>query len=258
MGETQPAGRQAAERREVTARPFRVASPAVAVALGALGLVLLAAWVPLTFLTRDLQVSRDGAAAAFVAACGLLGILVARRQPRNPEGWLLLGLAVAGIGLLDCGLYAVLDYHMHHGRLPLGETAVFIKGTIGPPLIFLFALVILLFPDGRLTRRWTWVLWAYLVLVVVVTAGFVANEAGTIAGRRIQVDVNGAYSGRAARPASSRRSRLSREPDSSLPRCSGPRSSPARSSAGGAPPATGASSSNGSPAAQSSPWPASR
>src|SRR5271169_1475956 len=90
MGEAHPAGRQAAE---VTARPFRVASRAVAVALGALGLVLLAAWVALTFLTRDLQVSRDGAAAVFVVACGLLGMLVARHQPHNPEGWLLLGLA---------------------------------------------------------------------------------------------------------------------------------------------------------------------
>ena len=192
MGQAQPAGRHAAE---VTARPFRVASRAVAVALGALGLVLLAAWVALTFLTRDLQVSRDGAAAVFVVACGLLGMLVARHQPRNPEGWLLLGLAVAGIALVDCGLYAVLDYRMHHGRLPLGELAVVFRGTIGPPLIFLFALVILLFPDGRLTRRWKWVLWAYLAVVVVVTAGFGANEAGTVAGQRIQVDVNGSYSG---------------------------------------------------------------
>jgi hypothetical protein len=189
VGEAQPAGRQTAE---VTVSRFRVAA---AVGVGALGVVLLAAWVALTFLTRDLQVSRDGAAAVFVVGCGLLGMLVACRQPRNPEGWLLLGLAVAGIALVDCGLYAVLDYHMHHGRLPLGELAVVVRGTIGPPLIFLFALVILLFPDGRLTRRWKWVLWGYLVVVVVVTAGFGASEAGTVAGQRIQVDVNGSYSG---------------------------------------------------------------
>jgi hypothetical protein len=46
------------------------------------------------------------------------------------------------------GLYAVLDYHRRHGRLPLGETAVFARGSIGPPLLFVVALVILLFPDG--------------------------------------------------------------------------------------------------------------
>jgi signal transduction histidine kinase len=102
---------------------------------------------------------------------------------------------VGAMVVLDSGLYAVLDYRIHHGRLPLGEIAVLVKGAIGTPLIFVFALVILLFPDGRLTRRWTWVLWAYLVLVVVVTVGFAASEAGTIAGRHIQVDVNGGYSG---------------------------------------------------------------
>ena len=72
---------------------------------------------------------------------------------------------------------------------------MFLRGTVATPLVFLFPLVVLLFPDGRLTRRWTWMLWSYLVLVVVVTAGLAANEAGTIAGQHIQVDLNGTYSG---------------------------------------------------------------
>jgi hypothetical protein len=127
--------------------------------------------------------------------CGSLGLLVARRQPRNPEGWLLLGLALGAIAVLDSGLYAVLDYHLHGGRLPLGKTAVFIKDVMGQTVVLLFPLVILLFPDGRLTRRWTRVLRAYLVLVVVLTFGNVANETGTIVGRRVQVDLSGAYSG---------------------------------------------------------------
>jgi len=36
---------------------------------------------------------------------------------------------------------------------------VFIKDTMGAVLL-LFPLVILLFPEGRLTRRRTWVLWS--------------------------------------------------------------------------------------------------
>ena len=174
---------------------LRVASPVTAVLLGTLGLALLAAWVPLTCLTGDVQVSRDGAAVVLAVGTGLLGLLVARRQPGNPEGWLLLGLAASFIAVVDSGLYAVLDYRMHHGRLPLGETAVFIRGGIGPPLLFVFALVILLFPDGRLPRRWTWVLWLYLAVAVVATAGLAAGEAGSIAGQHIQVDVNGNYTG---------------------------------------------------------------
>jgi len=182
---------------KVTAHDGRVASP-MAVLLAALGLVLAAAWVLLTSLTGDLQASRDGAAFFFALACGLLGMLVVRRQPRNPEGWLLLGPAVWVMVVLDSGLYAVFDYRIHHGHLPLGYTAVLLRGTIGDPLVFVFALVILLFPVGRLTRRWKWVLWAYLFLVVVATVGLAANEVGTIAGQHIQVDLNGTYSGPSA------------------------------------------------------------
>ena len=103
-----------------------------AVLLGVLGLALIAAWVFLTYLTGDLQASRDGAAPVFAVLGGLVGMVVARRQPRNPEGWLLLSLAVAVLAVVDSGLYAVLDYRVRHGRLPLGETAVFIKDTAGP------------------------------------------------------------------------------------------------------------------------------
>jgi hypothetical protein len=180
---------------EVTRSRFRLAAPVTAVILGALGLALIAAWVLLICLTRDLRASKNGLAPAFALACGLLGVLVARRQPRNPEGWLLLSLGIVVITVFDSGLYAVLDYRMHQGQLPLGETAVFIQGTLGRPLFFLLPLVILLFPDGRLTRRWAWVLWSYLLLVVVLMAGIVANEVGTLAGRQIQVDLTGAYSG---------------------------------------------------------------
>jgi hypothetical protein len=169
--------------------------PVTAALLGMLGLALIAAWVMLTYLTGDLQVSRDGAAPVLAVLAGLLGMLVARRQPRNPEGWLLLGLSVADLVVVDSGLYAVLDYRVHHGQLPLGEAAVFIKDTAGTPLICVFALVILLFPDGRLTRRWAWVLWSYLAVVGVAAVGVLAGEAGALAGQHIQVDVNGGYSG---------------------------------------------------------------
>ena len=167
----------------------------MAAGLGGLGLALVAAWALLTYVTGDVQASRDGAAVAFGVGCGLLGLLVARRQPRNPEGWLLLGLAIWVFAVVDAGLYAVLDYRLHDGRLPLGEAAVFLKGAAGTPLILVFGLVVLLFPDGRLTRPWAWVLWVYLALVTVATVGVAANEAGTLAGQHIQVDVYGGYSG---------------------------------------------------------------
>jgi hypothetical protein len=172
-----------------------VASP-MTVLPGALGLALIAAWVPLTYLTGDLRASRDGAALAFALACGLLGMLVAQRQPRNPEGWLLLGPAVCAMAVLDSGLYAVLDYRMHHGRLPLGETAVLLKGAIGTSLIFLIAPVILVFPDGRLTLRWNGCCGRIWSLSWSSRSALSPTRAGAIAGRHIQVDVKGDTRGR--------------------------------------------------------------
>jgi hypothetical protein len=122
-------------------------------------------------------------------------MLVAWRQPRNPEGWLLLGAAVGFFAVLDSGLYAVLDYRVHHGRLPLGEIAVIGRDSIGLPLIFCFGLIILLFPDGQLTRGWNWVLRLYLVFTVAGTVGYVAAAAGAVAGQHIQVNLNGQYAG---------------------------------------------------------------
>jgi hypothetical protein len=188
-------GGQAPQTTDAPARRVRPASPATAMVLGALGLALIAAWVILTYLTRDLRASKEGLAPVFALACGLLGVLVARRQPWNPEGWLLLGLGIVVITVFDSGLYAVLDYRRHQGQLPLGQIAVFLQGTAGRLLFFLFPLVILLFPDGRLTRRWAWVLWSYVLLVAVLMASLMAYEVGALAGRHIQVDLNGAYSG---------------------------------------------------------------
>jgi hypothetical protein len=194
VGEAPASQRPAASAHGARHR-FRLAAPAAAAALGALGLVLIAAWALLAALTGDMQAGRDGAAPAFALACGLVGMLVARRQPGNPEGWLLLGPALGALAVVDCGLYAVLDYHVHHGVLPLGVAAVLVKDVLGTPLIFIFPLAVLLFPDGQLTRRWTVVLWVYLAVVTVATAGAVAGEAGTLAGRPIRVDVNGGYAG---------------------------------------------------------------
>jgi hypothetical protein len=136
------------------------------------------------------------------------------------------------VGLMvtvDSGLYAVLDYRVHHGQLPLGEIAVFLRGTIATPLILVFPLVILLFPDGRLTRRWKWMLWLYVVLVVAIAAGSGANEAGTITGQHIQVDLTGTYSGPGGTTGGLGALLAAAGPGWSWSRCFGSRSRPARS-----------------------------
>jgi hypothetical protein len=92
-----------------------------------------------------------------------VGVVVGRRQPRNPMGWVLVGIALAvNLGSAGPG-YAWLDYGVHGGRLPLGPLAVFLSGA----WVYLFLLVplaVLFFPDGRLGAAWRWPLRAYLAL----------------------------------------------------------------------------------------------
>jgi hypothetical protein len=157
-------------RRPAGAR-FRRPSPATwAGLLGGLVALSAAALLPLFLLTHE----RTDVVTPLVIGlpAGAVGVLVARRQPRNPLGWLFLGITACLLLGTDGGLYAVLDYRL--GRsLPFGPVGLVLYQLWGPG-IFLFGLVILLFPDGRLPSAW-WrrMLWGYVALYafVVVTLG---------------------------------------------------------------------------------------
>jgi hypothetical protein len=90
----------------VTGRRFRLVSPATANVLAILGAALLIAAVPLTVVNRTLADPRGGAIIPVIIASGAVGLVVARRQPRNPVGSILLGFAVL-MAASDCaGAYA--------------------------------------------------------------------------------------------------------------------------------------------------------
>ncbi|MGH3270314.1 MAG: hypothetical protein ACRDN1_14855 [Trebonia sp.] len=83
-----------------------------------------------------------------------VGTLVAARRPRNPMGWLMLGcgffFSTQAIGTA----YAVVDYRLHHGTLPLGRLAVVLQPGWAMGMVFVAGLL-WLFPDGRLpSGRW--------------------------------------------------------------------------------------------------------
>jgi hypothetical protein len=129
---------------------LRWVSPALAVALGllALGAVL----VDLVGPTVLNQAEPGGLVAnwlitlAVTLPCSAVGVLLAARRPANPIGWLLLTLLLLTADPTD--VYAILDYRLHHGTLPLGWVAVLFLG--GPLVTVLMAIVLWLFPDGRL------------------------------------------------------------------------------------------------------------
>ena len=186
MGQTQSEAGQPATPKEITGHYFQLASPTTAVVLTALTVVMVVLYVPLAYPARDFG---DGIQAV-VALVGLSipGLVVARRQPNNPIGWILLGVGFQAVFVTDAGRYSVFDYHFHHGDLPFGPAAALVASALWDGMFLALPLVILLFPDGRLSRRWRTVLWAYLAVAALLVGFIIAVNAWNMNGQPISVD----------------------------------------------------------------------
>ncbi len=162
-------------------------SPATATVLGGLALVLTAAYVALASLVHQLAAGNVGEPAALLIYAAV-GFIVARRQPRNPIGWILLLFSVLFMLGGDAGYYAVLHYRLGHHQLPLAAAAVLLE-PLWVPAVAVFPLVILLFPDGRLTSgRWRQVLWAYAGLSAYFMTIIWIPTIAAVAGHDIRLD----------------------------------------------------------------------
>ncbi len=162
-----------------------VATPASATVLGAISLLSVPATFVLTALIHQLPNSSGaglsaGSGVALVLAFTAVGVVVARRQPSNPIGWLLLAVALA-VQIGTCAsAYAYLDYSLHHGALVLGPLSLILSPSWEYAIIVL-PFLLLLFPDGRVPRGWRWPVRAYLVLVcalVVATLQIAVSDLG--------------------------------------------------------------------------------
>ena len=176
---------------EPAAARFRLASPVTATVLAVLTLMLLAGAMVLSALAGQLSVLGSGPIVPVAVVYAAVGFVVARRQPGNPIGWIL--ITFIAVFLLEgvAGGYATLYYRFGHHGLPLAPIAVLLTPLWAPALL-LFPVVILLFPDGRLTaRRWRWVLRAYVVAGALASAAVFAPAVTAVVRHDVRIDAAG-------------------------------------------------------------------
>ena len=176
---------------DVAAGRLRLASPRVAQALGALTLVLLAADLPLAGLAHQFNFTNVGVGVLLALPFALVGMVVARRQPQNPVGWLLLAFGFFDALSTGMGMYSVLRYKLGDTGLPLGPVAAFLApGWVS--IVALLPLPIALFPDGRMpSARWRATVWAYVGLVAIWLITLAVVQADGLIFRPIRVDTSG-------------------------------------------------------------------
>jgi len=159
--------------------------------LALVALACLLATLPLSLLSGQLGY---GAVAVVIGIpCAAVGVVVARRQPGNPLGWLFL---MTGILLLisnDAGDYAYYVYRLGH-RLSFGPAALVIDQLWEAGLV-LFVVIILLFPDGRLPSAfWRWALRVFCALYLGLLAAVATAAAGALAAHPVRIDAAGGLS----------------------------------------------------------------
>ena len=97
-------------------------------------------------------------------AATTVGAILAARRPRNPIGWLVLGLGLSLVAYPFVAMYAATGLFVAPGRLPWVRQVAWIGSWVWVPAHACTALMLLLFPVGRLpSPRWRPVAWTVAV-----------------------------------------------------------------------------------------------
>ncbi len=94
---------------------------------------------------------------------GLLGALVATKEPRNSVGWLMIAYSWLASVVQIPAAYGYASLALHHGAWPLGSIAAWIGGWIWVPSMGFLAVIAVRFPDGRSARFGRPVDWMLIV-----------------------------------------------------------------------------------------------
>ena len=147
--------------------------------LCALSLTFVIVWALFRFLNSPSPIGVDQTLLP-VEVWGLLvfvlfttiGALVASRQPKNTIGWIFCAMGLFSTSSVASAQYTIYALVSSPGSLPGGGTAAWLEAFLGGPIITMFALLLLLFPDGvPLSHRWRAALWLDLIAAVLLFAG---------------------------------------------------------------------------------------
>ena len=94
---------------------------------------------------------------------GVLGALVAIREPRNKVGWLMIAYAWIMGAIQLPGAYGYVAVAVHHGAWPLGSVAAWLGGWAWTLSLGFLAVISVRFPDGDARRFGRIVDWIYVV-----------------------------------------------------------------------------------------------
>jgi hypothetical protein len=161
----------------------------VASGVSVLAALLTAGGIPVAIAAHQVGASLTSFIAG--ASCLLVGAILAHRQPRNAIGLVLLGSSAFFALNSVASSWSVFVFVAHHRSAPLGDVAVVLQPSWAPA-IALFAVSILLFPDGRVPRGpWRPALIAFLLIALVWLVGAFGIAIDAVATHAVRVDASG-------------------------------------------------------------------
>ena len=176
--------------RPTRARLGQLASPATAAALGVVAVAFAA--TTLTLSVIDHKVSSRGPLLMPITIFVAVGVVVARRQPRNPIGWLLTCAALLQSMFVFSGAYVVFNHWLGHRVGAFPRAALWFENSFWDLALIIGLPSLLLFPNGSIpSKRWRTTLQVYVVAAVLVLIPQVATATNLIRWHQLQVDAHG-------------------------------------------------------------------
>jgi hypothetical protein len=168
----------------------RLMTPSTATVLGAIAVAFAAASLIVSVI--DHKAAGAGPVLIPTTMFVAVGVVVARRQPRNPIGWLLIFVALLENMFVFSTAYVMFNHWLGHGVSALPRAALWFQNSFWDLGLIVGLPSLLLFPDGSIpSRRWRTTLRIYVVAAVLVVASQCVTATVLIRWHNLQVDADG-------------------------------------------------------------------